>query len=381
MGEVRFALLPHGSTPDGMVRVPGGAVSGIGQLPAFFIDKYEVTNKAFKRFVDAGGYRAARYWPPSMTTHGRTVSWEEAVAEFRDTTGRPGPSTWELGTYPEGQDDWPVRGVSWYEATAYAQFAGKSLPTVHHWRLAAAMGIHSAILEWSNFSGKGPARVGEYLGIGPYGTFDMAGNVKEWCANAVRDRRYIMGGAWNEPNYQYQQADARLPEDRSDNNGLRLVTLPDPAAVPAAASGPVERLGRDYRLEKPVSDDLFARVRPAVFIRRRRSESDGGERRCDVGPLARRARVVQRGVRRGACHRVSVPAKERAAALSDCRLLPACRGTRARLVPAGRNGLPGLSREVGARPPVPDVQGHVRAPAEGAAGRAQCAARHSSFSK
>ncbi len=138
------------------------------------------------------------------------------------------------------------------------QFAGKSLPTVHHWRLAAAMGIHSAILEWSNFSGKGPARAGEYLGIGPYGTFDMAGNVKEWCANAVRDRRFILGGAWNEPNYQYQQADARFPGDRSDNNGLRLVTLPDPAAVPAEASGPVERLGRDYRVEKPVSDEVFA---------------------------------------------------------------------------------------------------------------------------
>ena len=86
-----------------------------------------------------------------MTTHARTVSWEEAVLEFRDTTGRPGPSTWELGTYPEGQDDWPVRGVSWFEAAAYAQFAGKSLPTVHHWRLAAAMGIHCAILAWSNF--------------------------------------------------------------------------------------------------------------------------------------------------------------------------------------------------------------------------------------
>ena len=57
LGEVRFALAPQGSTPEGMVRVPGGAVSGIGQLPAFFIDKYEVTNKAFKRFVDAGGYR------------------------------------------------------------------------------------------------------------------------------------------------------------------------------------------------------------------------------------------------------------------------------------------------------------------------------------
>ena len=157
-------------------------------MPEFFIDKYEVTNKAFKRFVDAGGYRERAILAAIDDDRRPHCLVEEAVAEFRDTTGRPGPSTWELGTYPEGQDDWPVRGVSWYEAAAYAQFAGKSLPTVHHWRLAAAMGIHSAILEWSNFSGKGPARAGEYLGIGPYGTFDMAGNVKEWCANAVRDR-------------------------------------------------------------------------------------------------------------------------------------------------------------------------------------------------
>ena len=47
------------------------------------------------------------------------------MGEFRDTTGRPGPSTWELGTYPDGQDDWPVSGVSWYEEAAYAAYAGK----------------------------------------------------------------------------------------------------------------------------------------------------------------------------------------------------------------------------------------------------------------
>ena len=55
------------------------------------------------------------------------------MPQFRDSTGRPGPSTWELGTYPDGQDDWPVSGVSWYEAAAYAAFAGKTLPTVYHW--------------------------------------------------------------------------------------------------------------------------------------------------------------------------------------------------------------------------------------------------------
>ena len=50
------------------------------------------------------------------------------MAEFLDTTGRPGPSTWELGAYPEGRDNFPVNGVSWYEAGAYAEFVEKSLP-------------------------------------------------------------------------------------------------------------------------------------------------------------------------------------------------------------------------------------------------------------
>jgi len=59
------------------------------------------------------------------------------MAEFRDATGRPGPSTWELGTYPQGRSDYPVGGVSWYEAAAYAEFVGQSLPTVYHWYLGA----------------------------------------------------------------------------------------------------------------------------------------------------------------------------------------------------------------------------------------------------
>src|SRR5712691_13238023 len=91
------------------------------------------------------------------------------MAEFRDATGRPGPSTWELGTYADGQDDYPVHGVGWYEAAAFARYAGQMLPTVHHWRRAAGFGVFSDILELSNFLGKGPAKVGEFKGIGPYG--------------------------------------------------------------------------------------------------------------------------------------------------------------------------------------------------------------------
>jgi formylglycine-generating enzyme required for sulfatase activity len=71
--------------------------------------------------------------------------------------------------------------VSWYEAAAYAAFAGKSLPTVHHWYRAAGLSRFDDILTLSNFSRKGPARVGSYDGLGSFGMYDMAGNVKEWC--------------------------------------------------------------------------------------------------------------------------------------------------------------------------------------------------------
>ena len=63
----------------------------------------------------------------------------------------------------------------------------------------------------SNFSGAGPARAGSYKGLGAFGTLDMAGNVKEWCWNEIGGRRYIRGGAWNEPAYMFSDLDARHP--------------------------------------------------------------------------------------------------------------------------------------------------------------------------
>ena len=70
-----------------------------------------------------------QYWKEEFIKNGKKLSWEQAMAEFTDQTGRPGPATWEAGSYPDGQDDYPVTGVSWYEAAAYSEFAGKSLPT------------------------------------------------------------------------------------------------------------------------------------------------------------------------------------------------------------------------------------------------------------
>ena len=136
----------------------------------------------------------------------------------------PGPATWEFGTYPEGKDDYPVSGVSWYEAAAYAEFAGKSLPTIYHWCRASGMrSLYGDIVRFSNFSTKGLARVGAYRGLGDFGTYDMAGNIKEWCWNQTGSSRYAMGGAWNETTDTFSLTDARPPFDRSADLGFRCV--------------------------------------------------------------------------------------------------------------------------------------------------------------
>src|SRR5262249_39764774 len=81
------------TVPAGMVRVSGGAFSLQSLNPVtledFWIDKYEVTNRDFKAFVDAGGYAKREYWKQPFVRDGRETPWAEAVARFRDVTGRP----------------------------------------------------------------------------------------------------------------------------------------------------------------------------------------------------------------------------------------------------------------------------------------------------
>ena len=85
----------------------------------------------------------------------------------------------------------------------------------------------------------------------------MAGNVKEWCWNALEDQRLILGGAWNEPRYMFSQVDAKSPFDRSATNGFRCVRYDDAEAIPEEAKRPVERKFRDYTKEQPVSEETF----------------------------------------------------------------------------------------------------------------------------
>jgi len=262
MSEVAFALQPTGALPTRMVLVPAGTIQTQDArtiaLPPFHVDIYEVTNRDYKRFVDAGGYRTREHWAEPFAKDGREIPWEEGLRDLVDQTGRPGPSTWELGTYPQGQDEFPVRGVSWYEAAAYAKFAGKRLPSLHHWRRAASAGsVFSDILDHSNYSAKGPTAVGTYPGIGEFGTYDMAGNVKEWAYNAVGGKRYALGGAWNEPNYKYRETDALAPFDRAQGNGFRCMSLATGTTLDVTIDAPISRVVRDYSRETPVPDEAF----------------------------------------------------------------------------------------------------------------------------
>jgi dienelactone hydrolase len=266
--QLKYRLDAIDAVPQGMVRVSSAGspfsifIPGLDHLPEvqlddYWIDRYEVTNGAFKKFVDDGGYERREFWNQPFEKDGRVVPWEEGIVLFRDTTGRAGPAAWELGTYPAGQGDYPVTGVSWYEAAAYAEYVRKALPTVYHWSRVGSQQFSAAIVPRSNFAGRGPSRVGASSGMSRFGAYDMAGNVKEWSWNlAGAGKRYILGGAWNEPVYMFTDADARSPFDREATFGFRCVKL-GADRLASTITGPIEFPSRDYANEKPVSNEMF----------------------------------------------------------------------------------------------------------------------------
>ena len=153
----------------------------------------------------------------------------------------PGPRRGRQEHIPTAQADFPVGGVSWYEAAAYAAFAGKSLPTMYHWYRAADLGRFADILTVSNFNAKGPGPVGSY---GRPGTVrhvrhggQRQGMVLErqrawahscWAARGTSTRTYLTNH------------EARSPFDRAPGDGFRLAKYigPLPAAGHRASPGP-----------------------------------------------------------------------------------------------------------------------------------------------
>jgi formylglycine-generating enzyme required for sulfatase activity len=227
-----------------MVLVDAGTVVGpvagtfAGEtIPAFLIDRHEVTNEAFLAFVADGAYRNPAFWPDSLIMNGRPVPRETGLGGFVDRTGLPGPRTWSGGTFPEGQERHPVTGVSWYEASAYARWAGKQLPTLAQWWRAALGDVdqpypwgsdYATLDQRANFSMLATSTVdADSTGVSPYGAHAMAGNVREWLTGEDDAEAYpAIGGSWQDPTYMFYTPNIeRFPPAFANSAvGFRLVT-------------------------------------------------------------------------------------------------------------------------------------------------------------
>jgi iron(II)-dependent oxidoreductase len=185
----------HPSPATGPLDEPAPPPSYPVHVEAFYLDRYPVTNAQFQQFVSGGGYEQMAIWAPEI--------WP-AVLDFVDATGHPGPAFWRGGKHPRDEGQHPVVGVSWYEASAYARWAGKRLPTDGEWVKAAswpvALAGHPLIQRrypWgeamdrgrANLWGSGPGRtvrVDQYPGgVSVGGAQQLIGNVWEWTGDPL----------------------------------------------------------------------------------------------------------------------------------------------------------------------------------------------------
>ncbi|MCC6208427.1 MAG: formylglycine-generating enzyme family protein [Gammaproteobacteria bacterium] len=151
-------------------RLPDEGPTHVVDLPAYDIDLYEVTNGQYKSFMDATGHRS--------------------------------PPQFENRTWPSGKVDHPVVGVTWNDAHAYCEWAGKRLPTDEEWEKAArgtdarrypwgnefGMMRANTPLYWNSLQREGDTSpVGAFAeGVSTYGLYDMTGNVWEWTESWYR---------------------------------------------------------------------------------------------------------------------------------------------------------------------------------------------------
>lgn len=163
---------------------------------AYYLDKHEVTNREFMKFVRAGGYKKKIFWSDEGRNwlHNKQVTTPEC---FDDTRFN--------------DPDHPIVCINWYEASAYAKWAGKRLPTEAEWE-RAARGDDNRSFPWGNdISPKNGHRLNYHPGgetqdkdgyrftapvasypngVSPFGILQMAGNVWEWCEDWYGENYY-----------------------------------------------------------------------------------------------------------------------------------------------------------------------------------------------
>jgi formylglycine-generating enzyme required for sulfatase activity len=207
-------------------------------LPAFYIDKHEVTNKRYKRFIDATGYKVPWSQDPAVAAY----VWD-----------------WQKRMYPEGKGDDPVVLVSWEDARAFCTWAGKRIPTEAEWE-KAARGAKGKAYPWGDDWANGKANTSESglkqtapagsfkEDVSEYGVNDLAGNVSEWVEDYFapypgnpltryeeRNKyRVLRGGSWNYSHsiangYHRQYA---LPHSQMNSFGFRCVKAADEGGGP-----------------------------------------------------------------------------------------------------------------------------------------------------
>jgi formylglycine-generating enzyme required for sulfatase activity len=231
------------------------------ELPTYYIGKTPVTNAQFRPFVEDDGYTNPYYWTENGWRWLKERWSEDREDAEHENTERPQPSLWDDQEW--NGDDYPVVGISWYEALAYCCWLSVQtgndyrLPTEAEWE-KAARGPRGLIYPWGNRWEEGRCNSGEAklarttsvhkfsLGASPYSVFDMAGNVWEWCqssykaypqgANTVQEDFTpadfdvpLRGGSW-----QSERIDARCmkrdlyqPNLRLNDIGFRVLRTSD----------------------------------------------------------------------------------------------------------------------------------------------------------
>lgn len=187
----QFALVPEGyaSVPQTVSDAPGSPEEDL-ETESFLLARHAVTNGQFQKFVDAEGYQNLELWPEDIWPH---------LIDFKDQTDHQGPRYWQNGLHDRRKADHPVVGICFYEAFAYARWAGYRLPTTAEWQMAASWRIRSSAhvlrrYPWGDAldksrcniwaSGIGDTQpVQSYEnGAAPNGVCQLIGNVWEWTA-------------------------------------------------------------------------------------------------------------------------------------------------------------------------------------------------------